>query len=133
MFKPRKFLQLSARVRAVSVVCLLALAAVSTALAGSGSASPPRVPWAVPTIPVGTNPVFETVNDSTHTLYVFNGVDGTISVVDARRCNTQNASQCRQIATLPPLGFGMPIVDPATDTLYVSTGQGVAVFDAAIC
>jgi DNA-binding beta-propeller fold protein YncE len=134
MFKPRKFLQLSARARALSAVGLLSLIAVSTALAGPGSSSPPpRIPWAVPTIPVGNNPVFETVNQSTHTLYVFNGNDGTISVVDSRRCNAQNASHCRPVATLGPLGFGMPVVDPATDTLYVATGQSVDVVDASTC
>src|SRR5262249_31067766 len=28
---------------------------------------------------------------------------------------------------------GVPVLDPATDTLYTGTGQGVAVFDAATC
>jgi len=87
----------------------------------------------VPTIPVGNNPVFETVNESTHTLYVMNGNDGSISVVDARRCNTRNASQCRPIATLNDLGFGQPVLDPATDTLYAFAGQSVAVVDASTC
>jgi YVTN family beta-propeller protein len=87
----------------------------------------------VPTIPVGNNPTFEAVSQSTHTLYVVNGNDGTISVVDSRRCNTQNASQCRPIATLNGTGYGQVVLDPGTDTLYTSTGQGVAVFDAATC
>jgi YVTN family beta-propeller protein len=110
---------------------LAAVVAVSSALAGSGSAVP-RVPWAAPTIPVGDNPTFEAVNQSTHTLYVGN-TDGTISVVDARRCNAQNASQCRLISTLNAANSGQFIVDPATDTLYTGAVQGVAVFDAATC
>src|SRR5262249_47177229 len=91
------------RARVLTVVALLALIAVSTAVAGSGSSSlPPRVPWAVPTIPTGFNPSLEAVNESTHTLYVYNGPDSAhqISVVDSRRCNAENASHCQAIATL---------------------------------
>jgi DNA-binding beta-propeller fold protein YncE len=117
----------------VSLVAgLAAVVAVSTALAGSGGTAP-RVPWAVPTIPLGFNPGFEAVDDSTHTLYVANGDNGDISVVDARRCNAQNASQCRPIASLSDLGAESFVRDPATDTLYVFTAQGFDIVDASTC
>ena len=147
MFKPRQSLLLKAdarrrmrrivapaRARALSVVGLVSLVAVSTALAGSGGAAP-RVPWAAPTIPTGFNPSIEAVNESTHTLYVYEGPDNAhqISVVDSRRCNAQNASHCQAVATLDVQGGGGPVLDPATDTLYVFTGQGVEVIDASIC
>src|SRR5262249_20403035 len=121
---------LSVRARAGLVVGLAFLAVVSSALAGSGGTAP-RIPWEVPTIPVGNNPNFETVNQSTRTLYVASGTDGTISVVDSGRCNSRNASQCRPLATLNISGF--PALDPATDTLYVATGQSVDVVDASTC
>jgi DNA-binding beta-propeller fold protein YncE len=74
------------------------------------------------------------VNRATHTLYVVNGTDNHISVVDSRRCNTQNASQCRSIATLnTSQGFASMVVDPATHTLYAFTPQSIAVVDAGTC
>jgi YVTN family beta-propeller protein len=145
MFKPRKTLQPpapgrrrtgrtfgSGRFRAGVVVGLAFLAVVSSALAGSG-ATAPRIPWAVPTIPMGHSPGSEAVNESTHTLYVVNSDSGDISVVDSRRCNAQNASQCRPVATLTDPGAESFAPYPATDTLYVFTAHGLEIFDASTC
>src|SRR5262249_17754583 len=122
--------------RAFSVAGLASLVVVSSALAGSGGATP-KIPWAVPTAPLGNNPTAVVLNQATHTLYVANGALGAgavgdISVVDSRRCNTRDASGCRPIATLD-VSTGFLTLDAATDTLYVSTSQSVAVVDAATC
>ena len=76
------------------------------------------------TIPVGSRPLGVAVDPATHTVYVTNTWDGTVSVIDeATRAVT---------ATIPvgtyPAGVA---VDPAAGTVYVTNGTGVSVIDAA--
>ena len=76
----------------------LRLAAVGTLfLAAAGLAAtamhPPKLPWAVPTVTVGNAPGGVAVDPVTDTIYVTNIDDGTISVIDGRKCNARNASR----------------------------------------
>ena len=132
---------MSVRARVAALPALAILVIASSALAGSGpgTSTPPKLPWAVPTVAVGGNPVGVAVNEATHTLYVANGADGenSISVIDARRCNTRNASRCRTLATMHvgpnPLYL---VVDEATDTIYANNTTGsstLAVLNGATC
>jgi len=90
----------------------------------------------VPAAPVGNAPTGVGADEATHTIYVANIGDGTISVIDGNRCNAQNASRCQTLATMQvgPAPIGV-VVDQATDTVYVNTaGNGeVAVLNGATC
>ena len=80
----------------------------------SGCSQPP------PTAPVGTQPAHVAVNPATHTVYVSNEEDSTVSVIDDATCNATNSSGCS--TPLPamaiPYGGGSVEVDVATDTVY---------------
>ena len=97
---------------------------------------PPKLPWAVPTVTVGNNPVGVAVDTATHTVYVANGGgDNTLSVIDSSKCNSRNASRCAPIATMSvgtnPLYV---VLDPTTDTIYASINDNtIAVINAATC
>jgi YVTN family beta-propeller protein len=90
----------------------------------------------VPTAPVGNTPNGVGADEATHTIYVANNGDGTISVIDGNRCSAENASRCQTLATMQvgPVPIGV-VVDQATDTVYVNTaGNGeVAVLNGATC
>src|SRR5262245_8858963 len=68
--------------------------------------NPPNLPWSVPTVTVGLNPVGVDIDLATNTIYVGHEIDNTISVIDGRSCNSSNASQCVAIATMTNVGFG---------------------------
>jgi len=119
----------------------LRIAAAGTlVLAGAGLAAtsmhPPRLPWEVPTVTVGNNPVGIAVDAARHTIYVANGDDDTLSVIDSSKCKASNSSRCSQIATVTvgpnPL---YAVLDPTTDTVYTSIlgGNTVAVVNGATC
>ena len=95
------------------------------------------------TVNVGEFPNAVAVNRRTHTVYVANsgsGTTGTVSVIDARTCNSTDQAGCANLQTLQVPG-GNPddiAVDPMTDTIYVATitGSGpdlVSVFNGATC
>ena len=95
------------------------------------------------TVNVGEFPNAVAVNHRTHTVYVANsgsGTTGTVSVIDARTCNSTDQAGCANLQTLQVPG-GNPddiAVDPGTDTIYVATitGSGpdlVSVFNGATC
>jgi Uncharacterized conserved protein len=127
------------RIAAAGVFLLGAAALAAVAI----NPKPPKLPWAVPTVQVGINPIGVDIDLATNTIYVGNLADNTISVIDGRRCNSRNNSDCAPIATMTDVGFGpsWPVFDPATDTLYVTDaftesgdfGNTVAVLDVSHC
>ena len=127
------------RLRIVAAGILFATAAVL----GANCIAPLRLPWATPSVTVGSFPQGAEVDPTTNTIFVTNIGDNTISVIDGRRCNGRNGSHCTPIATMTNVGFGplWPVFDPATHTLYVAnalTESGdnnnqVAVLNVAHC
>ena len=65
------------------------------------------------TVTVGNAPRAVGVNQVTHTIYVANRDDGTVSVIDGRRCNGADSSGCGQT--------------PPTVAIGGFTGRGIAV------
>ena len=91
----------------------------------------------LPSAPVGNLPQFAAENYSTHTLYVVNSNDNTVSVLNLATCNSRNLSGCaRPSPTIDvgqfPLGVA---VDEATDTVYVANAVDgtVSVIDGSRC
>lgn len=75
------------------------------------------------------------VDDLTHTLYVTNAGDDTVSVIDTTRCHAGDTSQCasQQPPTVPLPAAVAPVaiaVDPATNTAYVTDNPFPAFPDA---
>jgi DNA-binding beta-propeller fold protein YncE len=107
----------------LAVVGVLFLAAAGLA---ATSMRPPTLPWAVPTVTVGNAPGGVAVDPVTDTIYVTNIDDGTISVIDGRKCNARNASRCAPIATMTNAGLLLPnfwiTFDQTSGTLYVTNG-----------
>jgi DNA-binding beta-propeller fold protein YncE len=90
-----------------------------------------------PTLAVGNFPGRFALNPATHTLYLANNGDNTISVINTQACNGGHTAGCS--ATPPTLGgISEPdflAFDPSTNTLYapVYLGRSVAVYNAATC
>ena len=95
----------------------------------SGCSVPPTI------IDVPGGPEFLALNPATRTLYVADTTSGTVSVLDATRCNAELTSGCaRALGSVPVGGGAFPIaVDQQTNTVYVGTNQGVAVIDGRHC
>ena len=97
------------------------------------------------TVSVGNFPTSVAVDQATDTIYVTNGFDGTLSVINGANCDGTNTSGCDQTPVT------VPLVDPndyfvtgvavnqAADTVYVlSGGNGtapdlVSVLNGATC
>src|SRR5262245_53858346 len=111
------------RLRIAAGAILFAAAAALAAVAVNPK--PPKLPWRVPTVNVGINPVISVVDQATHTGYVANVAEDTVSVSDGNRCNSSNASRCSPIATLTvgpnPLFMAF---DPTRGTLYATLTGG---------
>ena len=132
----------SARVPVVALVSLATVVALSSALAGAARSTGnawtrPRLPWAAPAVPVGGIPVEVAVNQVTHTIYVGNSGENTVSVIDGTACNAIHTSGCGQTAATVTVGsnpLGVAI-DQATNTIYVAnTGENtVSVINGATC
>jgi YVTN family beta-propeller protein len=73
------------------------------------------------TLQSGAGPFFLAMNSVTDTLYVQNGNDSTISVINAGRCNALHTSGCRYADLRVPTGRfpDDATLDPANHTVYV--------------
>jgi YVTN family beta-propeller protein len=97
-------------------------------------------PGAAPTVGVGTNPVGVAVDAAEHTVYIANGNDNTVSVINTAHCSAIDVSGCDQTPRTVAVGAG-PLalaLDRRTQTLYVSnfnnaTGDAVSMIDVATC
>jgi DNA-binding beta-propeller fold protein YncE len=85
-----------------------------------------------PTTDSGSGPSVPALDEATHTLYVPNANDGTVSVINTAACNATRQSGCDQ--KWPTIGVGPNpfsiAVDPGTDTVYVTSaplGEGAPV------
>jgi DNA-binding beta-propeller fold protein YncE len=99
--------------------------------------------------PTGDGPSLLAIDSATHTAYVVNGDNAngpnqggdTVSVIDLRRCNADDVSDCRGPWATVTVGNDPTsvAVDEATDTVYVSNGgdfvdpSTVSVFNGATC
>ena len=100
--------------------------------------------------PVGNGPSAVALNPATHTIYVADGFNysgpnalgDTVSVIDARHCNTQELSSCPGPWPTITVGSGTAAdqpsgiaVDALTDTVYVSNYgvNTVSVVNGATC
>jgi hypothetical protein len=146
-----KFMKTSHNPKKIRFCCTLSRLRIATAgmlvLGAAGLAAtlmmPPKFPWAVPTVAVGINPIGVDIDLATNTIYVANIADNTISVIEGRRCNSRNNSDCAPIATITNAGFGpfWPVFDPASNTLYVvnaftesgDNGNSISVIDVSHC
>ena len=96
-----------------------------------------------PTVRVGLSPTGVIVNQATQTIYVTNGTNDTVSVINARTCNATDHAGCGHTPPTIAVGAGpvAPAVDQATDTVYVAnagpgengTGDTLSVIDGATC
>ena len=83
---------------------------------------------------VGSGPLAAAVDERTDTVYVTNGNDGTVSVLNGARCNARVTRGCGEpLATIKVGGFPVAAAfNPATGTLYVASPRGdIFVIDAA--
>jgi DNA-binding beta-propeller fold protein YncE len=95
-----------------------------------------------PATAVGNGPQPVAVNQATHTIYVANSRDNTVSVISAAACNPDHPSGCKRAWPTITVGGG-PLygvaVDQATDTVYVTNngintaGTTVSVINGATC
>jgi YVTN family beta-propeller protein len=90
-----------------------------------------------PTVKVGSSPDGLAFDGATHSLYVANQGDNTVSVINTDRCNASTTSHCnRPVATLHvgkgPVGV---VVDQSTHSAYVTDNGGstVSVINTATC
>jgi YVTN family beta-propeller protein len=94
-------------------------------------------PRFMPSIPVGNAPQSAAEDYPTHTLYVANSGDNTVSVVNLATCTSGNVSGCARTSPTVTVG-NLPLgvaVDEATDTVYVANAvdNTVSVIDGAAC
>lgn len=89
-----------------------------------------------PTVSTGGSPDGVAVDRTTNTIYVANGNDNDVSVIDGATCNGTHHAGCTQIApTTPTAGSGEALaVEEATDTVYVANyPNSISVIDGATC
>jgi YVTN family beta-propeller protein len=91
------------------------------------------------TVPTGGGPFAIAIDDATHTVYVANQDDNTVSVIDAATCNGRNRSGCGHAGptvAAGPTPFGIA-VDRRTNTVYVADlgddAGMVSVINGATC
>ena len=81
---------------------------------------------AVGTVQAGGIPQALTVDQTTGTVYVANGLDNDVSLFDTTTCNAHKVNGCQERATIPLGGSPVDVrVDLPTHTLYVAVyGDG---------
>jgi DNA-binding beta-propeller fold protein YncE len=72
---------------------------------------------APPTVTVGSDPYWASVDQATNTVYVANYNDGTVSVIDGARCNATMTAGCRKTPPVASTGAGTAYV-AADDSLH---------------
>ena len=92
---------------------------------------------AKPTVNTGVNDGPGASNPRTHTVYVVDDGDDTVSVLDSATCNARDQAGCPAVAPTFVSGEfpGLVLPDPATGTVYVANivGNTVSVLDGAAC
>ena len=90
-----------------------------------------------PTTTVGNGPQGVATDPATNTVYVSNGNDDTVSVIDSNACNARHLSGCdRAWPTFNVGNYAQDLrVDVATDTIYVvnDIDDTVSVVNGATC
>ena len=90
------------------------------------------------TVRAGSAPVGVALDHASHTLYVTNIVDGTVSVINTGTCNALRPAGCRR-QHAPAFAVGnsptAELLDARTGTLYVtnSGGDTISVINTATC
>jgi len=120
------------RLGALSLGLLAALGGLS---ATASAASAPQAGH--PQIHVGGFPTGMSLDPATDTVYVGNGTDNNLSLINGRTCNSVAVSGCGQhivavTAGTDPIGS---VVDPSTNTIYaINASSGtVAVIQGGTC
>lgn len=115
----------------VAIAALAAPIAFAVAAGTNAGAASPH-----PQIRVGGFPTGIALNPSTNTIYVGNGNNGTLSLINGKTCNAGDVRGCGQHVTavtagVDPIGIG---VDESTNTVYVANYSGtVAVVNGRKC
>ena len=90
-----------------------------------------------PTSTVGSAPSGVAVDNASHTVYVANQGDNTVSVLDASQCRASDAAGCASPSATVHVGGGPTgvAVDQATDSVYVANNSAgtVSLIDGATC
>jgi YVTN family beta-propeller protein len=90
-----------------------------------------------PMAPVGSVPIWVAVNPLTHSVYVVNQEDSSVSVLNAATCNATSTLGCAKTPPAMAIGFdgGGVDVDPTTNTIYASSQEtnSVSVLNGATC
>ena len=89
------------------------------------------------TVAVGLAPEEVSIDEGTNTVYVNNGGEATVSLVNGATCDATHSSGCAQIPPKVRVGFGpgWAAVDHANGTVYVtnSADNDVSMIDAVTC
>ena len=103
----------------------------------AGSPAGPRTLGTLPRVLVGSGPQAVALDSATHTAYVANQGDSTLSVINTRICNARRTSGCVHTLATVAAGNGPQAVavDQATDTVYVADvfSDTVSVIEGATC
>ena len=88
-----------------------------------------------PTLQAGNEPTAAAADPATGTLYVPNGLDNDVSVIDTARCDAAQTAGCRHPAPSVPDHEFLISADPATDTLYAGnlSQPRIDVINGATC
>ena len=86
----------------------------------NGQHQPACARLVAPTLQTGDEPIAAAADPATSTLYVANGLDNDVSVIDTARCDAAQTAGCRHPAPTVPDHEYLLTADPATNTIYAS-------------